>query len=52
LQFKSKLGGATAWTKRNKKGGKFMALKTPAKTKTVAKKFEGVRREKQAPNAR
>jgi hypothetical protein len=45
-QVKTKLGGATAWTKRNKKGGKFMAVKKPAKKKTAAKKFKGVRREK------
>jgi hypothetical protein len=43
-QVKTKVGGATAWTKRNKKGGKFMAVK--AKKKTAAKKFKGVRREK------
>jgi hypothetical protein len=30
-QVKTKLGGATAWTKRNKKGGEFMAVKKPAK---------------------
>jgi hypothetical protein len=28
------------------KGGKFMAVKKPAKKKTAAKKFKGVRREK------
>jgi hypothetical protein len=28
-QVKTKLGGATAWTKRNKKGGEFMAVKKP-----------------------
>jgi hypothetical protein len=32
-QVKTKLGGATAWTKRNKKGGEFMAVKKPAKKK-------------------
>jgi hypothetical protein len=42
-QVKTKLGGATAWTKRNKKGGKFMAVKKPAK------KFKGVRRERRQP---
>jgi len=47
-QLKTKLGGATAWTKRNKKGGKFMAVKKPAKKKKAAKKFEGVRRERSA----
>ena len=30
-QVKSKLGGATAWTKRSKKSGEFMAVKKPAK---------------------
>jgi hypothetical protein len=30
-QDKTKLGGATAWTKRNKKGGEFMAVKKPGK---------------------
>jgi hypothetical protein len=41
-QIKIKLLGRDAWTKRNKKGGKFMAVK---KNK---KKFKGVRREKKA----
>jgi hypothetical protein len=45
-QVKTKLGGATAWTKRNKKGGEFMAVKKPAKKQKAAKKFKGVRREK------
>jgi hypothetical protein len=45
-QVKTKLGGATAWTKRNKKSGKFMAVKKPTKKKKAAKKFKGVRREK------
>jgi hypothetical protein len=39
-------GDATAWTKRNKKGGEFMAVKKPAKKKKAAEKFKGVRREK------
>lgn len=39
-QLKGKLMGKTAWTKRNKKGGQFMAVK---KSK---KKFKGVRRER------
>jgi hypothetical protein len=30
-QVKARLGGATAWTKRNKKSGEFMAVKKPAK---------------------
>jgi hypothetical protein len=45
-QVKTTLGGATAWTKRNKKGGEFMAVKKPAKKTKAAKKFKGVRREK------
>jgi len=45
-QLKTTLGGATAWTKRNKSSGEFMALKKPAKKKTAAKKFKGVRRER------
>jgi hypothetical protein len=45
-QLKTTLGGATAWTKRNKKDGEFMAVKKPAKKKKAAKKFKGVRREK------
>jgi hypothetical protein len=45
-QVKTRLGNATAWTKRNKKGGEFMAVKKPAKKKKAAEKFKGVRREK------
>jgi hypothetical protein len=41
-QLKTKLGGVTAWNKRNKKGGKFMAIKTRSE------EFKGVRIEKQA----
>ena len=41
-QRKGKLMGKTAWTKRDKTDGKFMAVK---KSK---KKFKGVRREKKA----
>ena len=44
-QIKTKLGGATAWTKRSKASGEFMAVKKPTKKK-AAKKFKGVRREK------
>jgi hypothetical protein len=44
-QLKAKLGGATAWTKRNKKSGAFMAVKKPAKKTKTAKKFKGVRSE-------
>jgi hypothetical protein len=45
-QLKTKLGGATTWTKRDKTSGEFMAIKKPAKKKAAAKKFKGVRREK------
>ena len=45
-QLAVKLGGATAFAKRNKTGGEFMAVKKPAKGKKAAKKFKGVRREK------
>jgi hypothetical protein len=41
-QLKGKLMGKTAWTKRNKKSGRFMDVK---KSK---KKFKGVRRERAA----
>ena len=44
-QLKTTLGGASAWTKRNKTSGEFMAVKKPAKKK-AARKFKGVRREK------
>jgi hypothetical protein len=47
-QMKTKLGGATAWTKRSKTSGEFMAVKKPAKKTKAAKKFKGVRREKKA----
>jgi hypothetical protein len=45
-QLKSRLGGVSAWTKRNKSSGEFMAVKKPAAKKQTAKKFKGVRREK------
>jgi len=45
-QVKTRLGGATAWTKRSKKSGEFMAVKKPAKKTKAAKKFKGVRLEK------
>ena len=45
-QLKTRLAGVTAWTKRNKTSGEFMAVKKPAKKTTAAKKFKGVRREK------
>ena len=44
-QLKTTLGGATAWTKRDRSSGKFMALKRPTKKTMAAKKFKGVRRE-------
>ena len=39
-QLKSKLMGKSAWTKRDKTSGEFMAVKKPPK------KFKGVRRAK------
>jgi hypothetical protein len=36
---------ASAWTKRSKATGEFIAVKKPG-TKKAAKKFKGVRREK------
>jgi hypothetical protein len=45
-QVKTKLGGATAWTKRSKKSGEFMAVTKPAKKTKAAKKFKGERVEK------
>jgi hypothetical protein len=44
-QLKTTLAGASAWTKRSKQSGEFMAVKKPAKKK-AAKKFKGVRRER------
>jgi hypothetical protein len=41
-QLKSKLMDKSAWTKRDKKSGEFMAVKKSAK------KFKGIRREKGA----
>jgi hypothetical protein len=46
-QLKTTLDGATAWTKRSKTSGEFMAVNRPAKKKKAAKKFKGVRREKE-----
>jgi hypothetical protein len=46
MPAKAKLGGATAWIKRNKKDGEFMAVKKPVKKKVAVKKFKGVRRER------
>jgi hypothetical protein len=45
-QFKARLGEVTAWTKRSKTSGKFLAVKMPAAKKKAAKKFKGVRRER------
>jgi hypothetical protein len=45
-QRKTTLGGASAWTKRSKATGEYMAVKKPAKGKKAAKKFKGVRRER------
>jgi hypothetical protein len=45
-QTKTALGGASAWTKRDRTSGEFMALKRPGKKKKAAKKFKGVRVEK------
>lgn len=44
-QVKTKLAGATAWTKRSKTSGEFMAVKKAGAKAQVAKKFKGVRRE-------
>jgi hypothetical protein len=41
-QLKTKVLGKTAWTKRDKSDGKFMAVKQSKK------KFKGVRKEKKA----
>lgn len=45
-QLKTTLGGASAWTKRSKKSGEFMAVKKSSKKTKAAKRFKGVRREK------
>jgi hypothetical protein len=51
-QTKTSIGGASGWTKRNKKSGEFMAVKRPAKRTKTAKKFKGVRIEKRAKKAK
>jgi hypothetical protein len=43
---KTKLAGVTAFTKRSKTSGEFMAVKKPRIGKKAAKKFKGVRMEK------
>ncbi|MET4036593.1 hypothetical protein ABIB94_008189 [Bradyrhizobium sp. JR7.2] len=50
-QTKSTIGGASAWTKRDRKSGEFMALKRPSKKK-AAKKFKGVHVEKKSAGAK
>jgi hypothetical protein len=45
-QLKTALGGASAWTKRSRTSGEFMAVKKPPAKKKAAKKFKGVRRER------
>lgn len=47
-QTKTTLGGASAFTKRDKSSGEFMAVKKPKKGKTSAKKFKGIQVEKKA----
>jgi hypothetical protein len=44
-QVKTKINGASGWTKRSKNSGEFMAVKRPGK-KAAAKKFKGVRVER------
>ena len=45
-QTRSTIGGASAWTKRDRTSGEFMAVKRPGKKKKTAKRFKGVRAEK------
>ena len=45
-QLKTVLGGASAWTKRSRTSGEFMAVKKPTAKQKAAKKFKGVRRER------
>jgi hypothetical protein len=47
-QLKTTLGGATAWTKRNRTSGEFMGVKKPSNKKAAAKKFKGVREDKKS----
>jgi hypothetical protein len=47
-QTRTTIGGASGWTKRNKKFGEFMAVKKPAKKTKAATTFKGVRVEKKA----
>jgi hypothetical protein len=41
-----RLGGATAWTKRSKTSGEFMAVKKAGSEENGRQKFKGVRRER------
>jgi hypothetical protein len=47
-QTRTAINGASAWTKRDRSSGEFMALKRPGQKKKAAKKFKGVRVEKAA----
>lgn len=47
-QTKTTIGGASAWTKRDRSSGEFVAVKKPGKAKKAGKKFKGVRVEKKA----
>jgi hypothetical protein len=40
-QTKTTLGGASAWTKRNKGSGEFMALKRPGNKEETRKEIQG-----------
>ena len=41
LELQTTLGGATAWIKRSKTSGEFMAVKKPAKKKAGREKIQG-----------
>jgi hypothetical protein len=45
-RLKNRLGGATAWTKRSKTSGEFMAVKKAGSEEKGRQKFKGVRRER------
>ena len=47
-RVKTKQGGASAWTKRDRASGEFLAMKRPAGSKRAAEKFKDVRAEKTA----
>jgi hypothetical protein len=42
-QLKTRIGGATSWTRRDKTSGEFIAAKRPSKKKAAGKEFKGVR---------